>query len=187
MGHPAYSRNLKDFDGCCDAGATKIRFPLMLGDIHRANDGLIGCFDDADGFSLMYSTWGANISKDAVYIKSDAHPMMAADDGNHFVTMLMEPDLPFTIQTGLLPVQKEAINGAHTDLSQKLFMAVEIDPIVSNKDTVQMPVINTDLKWYTIKNNQYTENEISSPVVDFSESIIMDGLLVKDTEGQGRM
>jgi hypothetical protein len=100
-GYP-YSQALKDFGKRVTLGAENVEFPAMLGDMKRANSGLIGYFDGVD-FSKIYPAFNS-APQTPGYVRYGETLTLSLARGVRELTLLTEIGGDVLIQTGILPL-----------------------------------------------------------------------------------
>jgi hypothetical protein len=182
FGGAEYSKQKADFGKYDDKGACKLKIPLKFGNIRRVTDGCAGVYEDGD-FSRFYALWGADEKRYAGYVTTQS-PSVSAGDGDKYFTALLVPNSDLNIETGLLPVIQTRINAAHTALAQSIVPAAEINPVISNRENVRLPAEANAFAW---RYKGTPGSDITAdilPIEDgLSETAVMDGFLIKKTEG----
>ncbi len=185
FGYPQFSKRFEDFKKYNTYRAENIRFQLEFGDMERVTDGLLGCFKD-DGFTKMFSPFGAeNPYSTEYYVQYSGKPDISNADGDRFFTLLLEPDSPVNIQTGILPVKTIHFEPSHARTAENLALSTEISPILATMGQVGLPPLpqteeNHSYKWYVLDNEEYEESKLIPPMVTYDETILMDGLIIKE-------
>lgn len=186
-GQPDFSKRIENFGKYDTYEAERIRFKLKFGDMERVSDGLLGCFNDHD-FSKLYPPFGAeNPYTTENYIQYSQSLDISQSDGDRIFTLLIEPNTPFTIHTGIVPVKRIYFEASHAKVAQSLALSAEISPILGTMGQVGLPPLpqtedKQTYKWYVLDKEEYQENAMIPPLVSFDETILMDGFIVKDKE-----
>jgi hypothetical protein len=184
FGGPQFSKRLEDFGKYDSHGAEDIRFQLRLGDMGRVADGLLGYFEGND-FTKIYPPYGAkNPCGTENYVQYAHDSSLARADGGRYFTLLLEPDAPVHIQTGILPVKTLAFEAAHAETADGLALSAEIAPVLAAWGEAGLPPLPLTEKdeiytWNVLDNEDYVTNRLVPPTVSFEETLLMDGLLVK--------
>lgn len=185
IGSPPFSKRIEDFGKYDTLGAENIRFKLKLGDMQRVADGLLGWFNGED-FSGMYPPFGAeNPHSPEGYVKYSAHPDISLSDLERHFTLLLEPDTPFTIHTGILPVKTVYFEAAHAKISQELPLSAEVSPVLGQMGQIGLPPLpesedKREYSWHVLSGSEYQKSAIGPPMVSFEETMLMDGFIVKE-------
>jgi hypothetical protein len=191
LGKPQFSKKFKDFNKNNTFGSEKIRFNFKMGDIQRVTDGLLGYFNDSD-FSKLFPPFGATDSQvTEKYIQYSKQNLDISNiDGDRFMTLLMEPNSAVNIHTGILPVKKINCIPEHTEISQNLSLSAEFSPLLTQTDRAELPPLpqpeeGFEYTRYVLDNDKYNVFEITSPIVSFEQTILTDGLIVKECTKNG--
>lgn len=187
FGAPQCSKRFEDAMKYDSFGAEHIVFPLKFGDINRVGDGLMGCYDGQD-YTVLYAPYGAqNPCGTEHYVRYNASPSLSKADGNRYFTLLLSPDAPTYIQTGILPAKPLYFEAGHAKAAENLALMAEISPILGTPGEVGLPPLPVDkngegYKWYVPEDETYVKNKLIPPMVSFENTILMDGFIVKEGE-----
>jgi hypothetical protein len=149
-------------------GFTRIKFPLLLGDAEKDQDGLIGFFTDDSG--PFYPSSGARGPRYAGIIEY-GHTLELDCESPLDLTVLMDPRAKVHAGTGILPVRSvelpNRVRSAAKTLREAFF---QVAPLLSPGAAVAMPKPSDDYgKWSWACRPQVTmwkEAETISPVGD---------------------
>lgn len=184
-GAAEYSKRFEDFGKNNTCQAEKIRFSLEFGDMARVADGLFGHFDDRD-FAKLYPAFGAKGSAGGEgYVRYQESSSIAQEDGARYFTVLMEPDSPIRMHSGILPVKALQMEPVHTETAGTLSLSAEISPVLAEEKEAALPAppgLEEGMCWrfYTLEDEQYTAVPIKEPDAGFRDCSLMDGFLVKE-------
>lgn len=185
FGAPQFSKRFEDSMKYDSFGAEYISFPLKFGDMNRVGDGLLGCFDGSD-YTALFAPWGArNPCETEHYVCYDASPGLSGADGSRYFTLLLSPEAPVYIQTGVLPAKSLYFEASHAKVAGNLALMAELSPVLGTPGEVGLPPLPVDekgeeYKWYVPEDDTYMENRLVSPVLSFEDTILMDGFIVKE-------
>ena len=166
-----------------DCGLSKQEFPVMFGDRERATDGV--CCGFYGGFEQGFAAFGLE-KRNAQYLNAPAFTIKAADEPKN-VTLLFDPMLSVTINTGFLPVKQLRMYGEHTDFSKFQLLTAELNTVLSNEKNAQLPEFSQAVfeRLYPVYNRQskettYNKIDIVPPVNSIEaigNVIITDGVI----------
>ncbi|MFO1431303.1 MAG: hypothetical protein U1F76_14360 [Candidatus Competibacteraceae bacterium] len=138
-------------------GLSTVRFPVLLGDADRLNDGLVGFFRQAegrDGFDLTtFFSAGADPDATRGVVRPDASTLQltltpTADDpdppppdtGTKRVLMLVDPRAPVHAVTGILPTEALVIP---SDIASEALSSLDLyflaAPVLKPRTTLSLP------------------------------------------------
>lgn len=176
---PEFTKNYTSFGKYDTLSAENISFPVMFGGIERATDGVLGCFSDDYGFDGINPAFGTDIKPSGSYVLPQNKFEISHAVGTKFFTLMMEPNAPAVIQTGLMPVKSISIHAVHAALADNIFMAAEMNPVITAENDIKLPINGYSWKYYS--GEEYIQNKITPPTADFAETVVMDGFIVKET------
>lgn len=185
FGKPEVSKQIADFGREETRGIQKLCIPLQFGDMERVSDGVLGAFDGED-FTKMYPAFGAGEVKNrSDYLAYGEHMELAQDDGRRSYTVVMEPDAPIHLQTGLLPVREQRIPAVHTKMAGNLSVAAELSPVLASTDRAGLPPMpyedgEKEYLWSFLSGDTYQQCKIGPPVSTFEDTVLMDGMMEKE-------
>lgn len=180
-GMPEYDKSLSSF-GKYDTGqAENIRIPVMFGGMNRVTDGVLGCFEDADEFRVFHPCFGSSLPSAGTYFHNTGGTEICAAEGEKRMTLLMEPRGKVTVQTGIMPGMSVELNDTHGQEAERICMEAEMNPVLSAKDAVSLPVEGFSFKYRD--GDTYYYNEVIPQIADFASTVIMDGYIVRDGKG----
>jgi hypothetical protein len=153
-----------------DAGFTKIKFPVRLGNMKQIDDGLLGYFkeDDYD----HYYTMKTNAPTDKVSEPAETNiTLTAGDEANEVtVTLLLDPRGSVHATTGLLPVKKIDIPPSQfADTLENLQIAFLTTPVLYNANKPAFPVpAEGGGEWTWLENEltKWSQSQNIQPVDD---------------------
>lgn len=182
-GYPRFQKKPEDFRKYDSCGIRDVKLPLRFGDMGRMEDGVFGYFD-GDDFSGLYPAFGAeNPLESEQYIRYSGEVSISGSDNDRHFTLLMEPDSPASIQTGVLPVQTIRLEAVHTKIIGELPLSAEISPLLSTETEAALPPLpqpaGAPYRWYYMEKGKYIEKNIVPPIVSFEETALMDGFIIK--------
>lgn len=185
FGHPEISKKFQDFQKNNTCGSENIRFQLKIGGMTRATDGVLGSFDNED-FTSMFPPFGAaKPDESQSYVKYMKSLDISNEDKEKYFTLLMEPDSPIHLQTGILPVKTLLLESVHTKTAENLPLTAEISPVLGKTGQVGLPSLPQPEKdmiynWYIPEKDKYTAGKLAVPITAFEDTALMDGLIVKE-------
>lgn len=185
FGGPEFSKKAEDFRKYDTYGAEQICFQLGIGDMRRTKDGLLGCFNDND-FTKLFPPFGTEKpSGEKTYVQYEKTLQLSNADHARYFTFLLEPSAPVNIQTGILPVKTLYFEPAHSKVLDNLNLSAEVSPVLASLGQVGLPPLpltegETSYEWFVPDENGYLKNKIIPPLVSFDETVLMDGMIVKD-------
>lgn len=180
FGGPEFVKAIDFFGKYNTFEAHKIRFPVLFGGMQRAADGLLGCYCDDYGFGGIAAAFGAAVKAGNGYLLEQNQFCISQAEGEKGFTLLMEPHATAAIHTGLMPVRQVSIDTVHSTIADRIFTVAEVNPILSGTDILQMPL--EGYQWRYTDGEAYLQCKTSPPVIDFGETVVMDGYLVKEGE-----
>ena len=201
LGTPAYSLSIEKF-GKYDTGAfEKIRYPLLVGDMTRMRDGIIGYFCDTDeskgydGYRKMYCAAKASASESHYLEDQKKATVSPGDQVPTYMTIMAEPASLLSVRSGILPVAHTQLLAEHyQDTLNRLYFALETNPVISelpSSDEVFLPApkeSDGDWSWcFSDSQGGFTERStvLSPEAVFHSDSPqIMDGYLIRRSHKQ---
>jgi hypothetical protein len=132
-------------------GFTRIKFPLLLGDAERDQDGLIGFFIDDSGSESsgpFYPSSGAKGPRYAGIIEY-GHTLELDCENSLDLTLLMDPRAKVHARTGVLPGRSVELSNRVRSAAQTVREAFfQVAPLVSPGAAVTMPKPSDDYgKW----------------------------------------
>jgi hypothetical protein len=133
---------------------TGVQFPVILGDLQKMNDGLIGYFkQDNDGYDLstFYTAsgdlTGHVVRPGAANLQLTVSPKPDVEDPENItkdalkVLMLIDPRAPLFATTGILPVSSIAIPpDQYTDIVSSLEMTFLTTPVLRGISGFNLPL-----------------------------------------------
>lgn len=189
FGGPETSKRVEDFGREETCQAEKVRIPLRFGDVERVTDGVFGFFE-GDNFARMYLPFGAEQMNKSQYLCTDEDISLACADGEKIYNVLMEPDSPIHLHTGLLPVKKLMLPEKDTKAAAGLDVAAEISPVLASPDRAGLPSIpeagEEGYIWSYPVRDKYKFCKITSPINIFEEIVLMDGMIGKENKQSER-
>jgi hypothetical protein len=178
FGAPEWSKKISDIGNFNDKGLSCQKFPVYFGDKNRVSDGF--CCGFYDDFSKGFPAFGIK-SDDNGYLSKPTFGISSEDDRKN-VTLLFDPMLKVTLNTGILPVKQIELCEEHTDFSGYNLMTACMNNMLSGESKAEMPVFAKDKNFVreypTLEG--YHEIEIVKPynsVTQLGKTIITDGLL----------
>lgn len=153
-----------------DAGFTKIKFPVRLGNMKQVDDGLLGYFkeEDYDHYYVMKT----NHPTDKVLEPAETNiTLTAGEKANEItVTLLLDPRGGVHATTGLLPVKKIDIPPAQfADALENLQIAFLTTPVLYNGNKPAFPVPaegGGDWTWLENELTRWSRSQNIQPVDD---------------------
>lgn len=180
LGGPEFVKAMDSFGKYNTLQACNISFPVLFGGMRRAADGVLGCYSDDYGFGGIAPAFGAEGKAGDGYLLEQNQFCISQEEGAKGYTLLMEPHATATLQTGLMPLRQVSIDAAHSNIADHIFTAAEVNPILSGIDILQLPL--EGYEWRYTDGEAYLQGKTSPPVIDFGETVVMDGYLVKEEE-----
>ena len=135
-------------------------------------------------------------------------PLTVSGNKEGKVTLLFDPSLKVTLSTGILPVEQVQLNASHTDFSGMNLMSAEMNTLISgvsyslkpddsqslmpDESKINLPDFMKDDRYvlkYQKEKNEYTSLEITGAIPaigTISKTMIVDGLIVKDTVSKSK-
>lgn len=181
-GMPEYDKSLSSFGKYDTRQAEKIRIRVMFGGMDRVTDGVLGCFEDADEFRAFRPCFGSSLSSAGTYFQNTGGTEICAAEGEKRMTLLMEPRGKVTVQTGIMPGMSLELNGTHGQEAERICMEAEMNPVLTARDAVSLPV--EGFSWKYREGDAYYYHEVVPQIADFSSTVIMDGYIVRDGKGE---
>lgn len=183
-GYPRFQKKPEDFGKYDSCGVRDVRLPLRFGDMGRIGDGVFGYFN-GDDFSRLYPAFGAeNPLSSENYIRYSGENSISASDNDRYFTLLLEPDSPASIHTGVLPVQTIRLEAVHTKIMGELPLSAEISPLLSAEAEAALPPLpqsaGAPYQWYYMEKEKFRKKNIVPPIVSFEETALMDGFIIKE-------
>ena len=191
FGAPEWSKKDDEVGKFHDAGLAKQQFAVWFGDMNRETDGV--CCGFYDGFSGGFPMFGA-AQEGAGYLNKEPFTISPAD-GIKNVTLLFDPALKVTINTGFLPVKQIQLMGEHADFSKYQLLSSEFHTMISEAGRAILPPFagNADFVRYypKLENGQVTYEcmnveDSSVSIGEIGETLITDGVLIERGEANGR-
>lgn len=185
FGAPQFSKRFEDAMKYDSFGAEHIAFPLKFGDSNRVGDGLLGYYDGQD-YTALFAPYGAqNPYGTEHYVRYTSSLSLSKADKSRYFTLLISPDAPTYIQTGVLPAKSLYLEASHAKVAENLALIAEISPVLGALGQVGLPPLPVNeegegYKWYVLEDGTYIANELISPTVSFEDTILMDGFIVKE-------
>ena len=185
FGAPQFSKRFEDAMKYDSYGAERITFPLKFGDINRVGDGLLGYYDGQD-YTALFAPYGArNPCGSEHYVRYASSLSLSGADNSRYFTLLISPDAPTYLQTGVLPAKPLYFEASHGKAAENLALMAELSPVLGAQGEVGLPPLPVDeegvgYKWYVPENETYVENKLIPPAVSFEDTILMDGFIVKE-------
>lgn len=182
LGEPEYDKSISSFGRYDTKGAEKIRFPVMIGDMERATDGVLGCFDDDYGYGGLCPAFGTDIKHSGRYLLPQNQIKICAETGEKLFSVMMAGHAGVTLQTGLMPGQRLSLPAGHAAAADELLAAAEMNPVIVSTDQAALP-----LEGYTWKyrdGGKFVQHKILPPFTGFDETMIMDGFIGKEREDE---
>lgn len=135
-GGTEWSKKEQDIGRFDDRGLAKQPVRVWFGDLGRVTDGVCCGFSDGD-FSRGFPAFGIESKKDG-YL--GAEPFYVYSTGEpRLVTLLMDPMLKVTVNTGVLPVSQIEMPGEHLDFAKRLLASAELNHVLSSAEKAQLP------------------------------------------------
>jgi hypothetical protein len=163
-----------------DNGLSAQAFTVKAGDRERVTDGFICGFAQND-FSAGFTAFGME-KPEHVYLSQNA-PALSDKDGEKVFTMLFDPALKITFQSGMLPAFALSLPGAYANPSPT-FQA-EINNIISGEISAELPEFSPNEKFSRryLSGAEYKTLQITKPAGDaagLQNNIITDGFIVRE-------
>ncbi len=181
-GIPEYDKRLSSFGKYDTRQAEKIRIRVMLGGMDRVTDGVLGCFEDTDGFRVFRPCFGSSLPSAGAYFLNTGGTEICAAEGEKRLTLLMEPRGRVTVQSGIMPGMSLELSGTHGQEAERICMEAEMNPVLTSEDAVSLPI--EEFSWKHRDGDTYIYNNVIPQMADFSSTVIMDGFIVKEGEGE---
>jgi hypothetical protein len=180
FGMPEFDKRadvIADFD---DNGLSAQPFPIEFGDRERVTDGFVCGFNQND-LSTGFMPFGTE-KRGNIYLSEKA-PQMSVKDGEKIFTMLFDPTLAITFQTGLLPACSLTLPGVYANPTPA-FQA-EINNIVSGEASAELPDFSPNEKFtrHYLSGTEYKALQITKSaggVSGLKNNIITDGFIVRE-------
>jgi len=147
-----------------DRDASRVQFGVRLGNLHRADDGLIGFFGPGAGGEPDFGTFFADADgeHDAIHPAAPDTLTLTSDPAAAplVVTLLIDPRCPVHAATGILPIKSLAIPG---DLVTRSLAAVEytfpIGPLIVPSDRIGAPAPGAAPGWRWLERDGHRWHE----------------------------
>lgn len=178
LGEPEFDKSLSAFGTYDTKGVETICFPVMFGDMGRATDGVLGCFDDAYGYEGMCPAFGTNIGRGGRYLLPADQIKLCAKDGEKQLSVMMACHADVSVQTGLMPRQAASLPACHVTAVDDILAAAEMNPVIASPNGVSLPV--HEYAWKYREDEKFVRQKIMPPFAGFEETVIMDGFVVKE-------
>jgi len=184
FGGTEWSKEDEDIGKFNDMGLSAQKFPVYFGDIDRAADGL--CCGFYDGFTKGFAAFGAE-KPDNKYLNNETFSL-SASEGTRNVSLLFDPELKVTINTGFLPSKQLEMYGEHIDFSDFQLLSSELNHIISESTAAQLPDFIKDSTFYRYYPSiegydvTYKKIDITKPnrsAAETESTMITDGIIVK--------
>ncbi|MCU6761189.1 Uncharacterised protein [uncultured Roseburia sp.] len=191
FGAPEWSKKDDDIGTFNDEGLAGQEFVVQFGDKNRETDGV--CCGFYDGFSSGFPMFGGK-HKSAQYLNSEPFTISSAD-GVKNVTLLFDPALKITVNTGFLPAKQIELFGEHGDFSKYQLLSSELHTMISEKNRAVLPPFagKADfVRFYPrLENGQVTYEcfniqDSSISIGEIGETLITDGMLIERGDMDGR-
>lgn len=182
MGMPEYDKSFSAFGRYDTKGAEKISFPVMIGDMGRATDGVLGCFDDARGFGGLCPAFGADIRQEGGYLLPQDQIRISADTGEKLLSVMMDGHAAVNVQTGLMPGQARSLYACHGSAADGILAAAEMNPVIASADGIALPM--RDYGWKYRVGGEFIWQKIVPPMAGFDETVVMDGFIEKERQDE---
>lgn len=181
-GTPEYDKRFSAFGRYDTRGAEKISFPVMIGDMERVTDGVLGCFDDVLGYDRLCPAFGAAIGQKGGYLRPQDSVRISADAGEKLLSVLMDGHAAVHIQTGLMPDQAQFLYACHGAAADEILAAAEMNPVIASADGVALPM--RGYGWKYRAGGEFIQQKIVPLCAGFDETVIMDGFMVKEKQDE---
>ena len=194
LGEAEYSQKPCDFGNRVTYGYEQVKVPVYIGDISRSLDGSVGFFPDLSDLSSQYHKMHCIYNADTISVSTEYlsynSPINVSPDSDWTdFTLLMEATADVSFRTGILPGFKESLQAEHIEpVLANLDFSFEVNPIISNKDIIKLPLFTKDLTkwtWYWKKDNSYINaGSVMEPKNVFEESnpVYFEGFLKRKEE-----
>ncbi len=157
-------------------GYEDVKIPIRLGDYQQLNDGIIGYWKDGSDLKSidLEDKFYAPISKRyeeeqseiiTSFDEIDIEIQQSLNDEPQYVTLLFDPRGSLNVTTGVTPVKTIDIpNQLFKDTLRKMQATFLMSPVLTEKDKVQLPTMDSDLfGWNWL---QYTTTETLKTITD---------------------
>jgi hypothetical protein len=163
-----------------DNGLSSQTFTVKAGDVERVTDGFICGFSQND-FSKGFTAFGME-NDEHLYLSQNA-PALSDKDGEKVFTMLFDPALKITFQSGILPAFALSLPAMYANPSPT-FQA-EVNNIISGELETELPDFSPKEKFTRryLSGTEYKTLQIKKPAGDvsgLSNNIITDGFIVRE-------
>ena len=184
FGGAEWSKKEDDAGAFNDVGLSKQEFPVYFGDQGRVTDGV--CCGFYSEFSNGFCAFGAE-DPNGKYLSAGAFSVSAGNPRKS-VTLLFDPLLKVTMNTGFLPVRQLEIYGDHTDFSEFSLLSAELNTVISGETQAELPDFARGAsfgRFYPkLKNSEivYTKIDIGKPstaIEGIGKTMITDGLIIE--------
>jgi hypothetical protein len=168
---------ISEFD---DNGLSSQAFTVKAGDRERVTDGFICGFLQND-FNTGFAAFGME-KNEHLYLSQNA-PALSAKMGEKIFTMLFDPALKITFQSGILPAFALSLPAMYANPSPA-FQA-EINNIISGEREAELPDFSKDdifTRRY-LSGTEYKTLSVKKPAGDIlglKNNIITDGFIVRE-------
>lgn len=186
----AYSQLASDYGTYKDLSVGKVAFPLMVGDMERSLSGIVGYFEGHDHKKFYPAYHSTAFASD--YIRFGENTMLQVNGEEKILTVISEIGNELCFQTGILPVSRYRLHGAHTRGAGKVRLCFEADSVVCMPKTpgIPVPAVNAGEVWYFEYMDRQAQGEKNKKarvgdngdLFQEEKAIICDGYLVLEKE-----
>lgn len=157
-----------------DNDFTKVTFPVILGNLSKINDGLIGYFKLSEDqksydFSTFYSKGSNVISENGVVVPNQDNICLSlAAESKQKVLMLIDPRASIHATSGILPVKEIQIPSyMYTDTLKTLEMTFLTTPVFRGSSELKLPLPKEQgYAWSFVEEYKDTKTSAIEWVVD---------------------
>ncbi len=190
QGAPQCSQKSDDFGKAITYGYEQVKMPVFIGDLSRSLDGAVGFFPDSTDLNNQYRQMHCIYNTDKLpvatqYLNYDAPICVTGSDKQWTnFTLLMEATADVNFRTGMIPGFKESVPPEHLEVTlANLDFSFEVNPIVSNKEKIKLPLFSKDSvewSWYWTQGDAYVNSgSVLEPKNEFDNTnpVLYEGLL----------
>ncbi|MDD3360213.1 MAG: hypothetical protein PHW34_00895 [Hespellia sp.] len=138
------SKVLEDFGAHQTYGFEKNQYPVRIGDVRYASDGLIGYYCgelDAKTYDNFYPAWGSKVKEDG-YFHCDSHRMLSLNGKPELLTFLLDVRGSIHVRTGILPVyEMKPDYTCFSESLKKMKLFLPFYPVLKGEEPVNLPQI----------------------------------------------